>query len=268
MKGGEGRRGAMTSDLSVGMPVVLQEQDGEYHLVRVPDEEGTVEVAGVGVLSGSLFQGVGLGERVPLGRRWVRVLPVTPELAFKTLNRGPQVIRPKDASRIAHACGVGPGSRVVEGGVGSGALTAYLAFLVGLEGTVHGFDVRKDHLGIARGNLERLGLDGRVVWHEEDLAGCQASCEAFVVDVPDAKAVVPAAQRCLVLGGRLAVYTPLTSQVEEVHRALSGHAFARVRTIELLSRSWTVHERGARPSFDMLGHTGFLTFATRVGDED
>ncbi len=259
----------MTQGIDPGTPVVLDDEDGDRHLVRVPGPDETVEVASIGVLAGSLFDDATLGERLSLGRRKVLVLPVTPQLAFETLDRGPQVIRPKDAARIAHALGVRPGTRVVEGGVGTGAMTAYLASLVGDDGHVEGFEIRSDHLATARGNLSRLGLDDRVTWHQADLADADTRCEAFVVDVPDPDTVVPAAERCLLPGGRLAVYSPLVSQVETVHEALASHAFARVRSLELLERGWVVHERGARPDFDMLGHTGFMTFATRVveGDE-
>lgn len=259
----------MPEAIEPGTPVLLDAGD-ERTLVRVPEPGEAVEVDSLGVLAGSLFEDVALGERLKLGRRSVRVLPVTPEGAFETLNRSAQVIRPQDAARIAHACGVGPGTVVVEGGVGSGALTAYLAFLVGETGRVHGFEVRKDHMDTAKGNLERLGLDERVTWHAEDLAEADVDADAFVADLPDARGVLPAAARCLKPGGRLAVYAPLVSQVERAHEAIDEAPFERVRTLEQLTRDWVVHERGARPDFEMLGHTGFLTFATRVleADED
>lgn len=258
----------MGRKLEPGEPVVLDDGDGERHLVTVPETDGTVEVPGLGVLSGGLFASSELGGSLKLGRRRVHVLPVTPELAFATLERGAQVIRPQDAARIAHACGIGPGTRVVEGGVGTGALTAYLAFLVGDGGRVHGVEVRDDHLETARGNLKRLGLSERVRWHGDDLASMSQACDAFVVDVPDPAEVVEAAARCLDPGGRAAFYSPLVSQVEAVRAALGEGPFLAVRTIEQLEREWAVHERGARPSFEMLGHTGFLTFATRISTDE
>lgn len=254
----------MTRSVEPGRPVVLDDGQGGLHLVRVPKPDQTVEVDSIGVLSGSLFGEAELGGQLKLGRRTVRVLPVTPELAFETLKRGAQVIRPIDASRIAHACAVGPGSTVVEGGVGSGALTAYLAFLVGDDGHVHGYDRREDHIGTARTNVERLDLDERVTWHETDLAEARHEADAFLVDVPEPEAIVPAAEASLVPGGRVAFFSPLVSQVEAVHEALGEHAFDEPRTLEQLARDWVVHDRGARPDFEMLGHTGFLTFATRV----
>lgn len=258
----------MTTGLAPGTPVVLDDGEGDLTLVQVPGPEETVEVPGLGVLAGGLFESASLGGRLSLGRRKVLILPVTPQLAFETLERGAQVIRPQDAARIAHGCAVGPGRTVVEGGVGSGALTAYLAFLVGERGDVHGFDVRADHLGTARRNLERLAMADRVAWHEQDLGEADVPCDAFIVDVPEPAEVLPAAQRCLRPGGRLAIYSPLTSQVETAREALEAHAFAQIETVEQLDRRWIVHERGARPDFEMLGHTGFITFATRVLDDD
>lgn len=254
----------MTEPIEPGDAVVLDDGDGNRSLVRVPGPDETVQVEGVGVLAGSLFEGEVFGGRLDLGRRSFRILPVTPSLAFETLERGAQIIRPVDAARIAHALGVGPGTTVVEGGVGSGALTTYLAFLVGEEGTVHGYDVREDHLSIARRNVERLGLADRVTFHEGDLAEAEPACGAFVADVPDPAPIVEAAQRCLVPGGRVCFYNPLVSQVEAAREALARHAFGDTRTIEQLERDWVVHDRGSRPAFDMLGHTGFMTFATRI----
>lgn len=255
----------MTSPVTPGTPVVLDGEAGPA-LVEVPEPGEAVEVASMGTLAGSLFEDVALGDPLKLGRRTVRVLPVTPELAFETLLRGPQVIRPPDAARIAHATGVGPGTTVVEGGAGTGALTAYLAFLVGPAGRVHAFDTKPDHLGTARENLRRLGLDGRVTWHGADLAEADVEADAFAVDVPDPENVVPAAERCLKPGGRLAVYAPLVRQAEAARAAIVERAFERVRTVEQLSRDWVVRDHGSRPDFDMLGHTGFLTFATRVAE--
>lgn len=250
-----------------GDRIVLRGQ-GLTRLVQVPAEGETVKIEGVGVLAQDVFEGKGVGDRLTLGRNSYRLLPLAPRWVFEALNRAAQVITPKDAARIAHGCSIGPGSTVVEGGVGSGGLTTYLAHLVGGTGRVEGFDLRADHIGVARGNVDAAGLAERVTWHEGDLAEADIPCDAFIADVPDPAAVVPAAERCLVPGGSACFYNPVVSQVEAVHEALGAHAFSDVWTIELLERAWVVHERGARPDFDMLGHTGFLTFAARVHRSD
>jgi tRNA (adenine57-N1/adenine58-N1)-methyltransferase len=46
--------------------------------------------------------------------------------------------------------------------------------------------------------------------------------------------------------------------------ALERAGFADVRTVELLEREHVVREGSTRPSFEMLGHTGYLTFARKL----
>jgi tRNA (adenine57-N1/adenine58-N1)-methyltransferase len=87
--------------------------------------------------------------------------------------------------------------------------------------------------------------------------------DAAVLDIPDPEAAAAAIHASLRPGAVLAVYTPLIGQAEAASRALAAKGFLEVRTLELLERAWVVHARGTRPDFDMLGHTGFLTFARR-----
>lgn len=248
---------------SPGEPIVLK-GEGDTHLLQRPAKGETVDVDGVGVVGADLLAEVDVGDVLRLGRSRYRVLAPTPQRVFEALERGAQVIRPADAARIAHLAAIGPGSRVVEGGAGSGALSAYLAHLVGEEGHVVSVDRRKDHLDVARRNVERAGLGERVRFREAELAEAEETCDAFVVDVPSPEDIVPAAERCLPPGGRVVFFTPLVDQVQDVRRVLDRSAFAEVETLEVLERGWIVHERGARPDFDMLGHTGFLTAATRI----
>lgn len=244
-------------------PIVL-EGEGGTHLVQRPAKGDTVEIDDVGVIGADLLADVDVGDTLELGRRSYLVLEPTPQLVFRALERGAQVVRPYDAARIAHLAAVGPGWRVVEGGAGSGALTAYLAFLVGEEGRVLAVDEREDHLALARRNVERASLGDRVTFRQSRLEDVEEACDAFVVDVPSPEATVPAAERCLRPGGRVVFYNPLVDQAQAVRSALDEASFAKARTLEVLQRDWVVHDRGARPDFDMLGHTGLLTAATRV----
>lgn len=252
--------------LAPGTPVALYGGDEDVHLVQIPGDDDVVRIQGLGVLSADLFEDAGMGEVLHLGRRSVRVLPQTPDLVFLALARGAQVIGPQDAARIVHECGIGPGSVVVEGGLGSGALTSYLAHAVGPDGQIHGYELREDHAEVARSNLAAAGLMDRVEVHLEDLGKATGPCDAFIADVPSPDAVLDAATRSTRPGGRVCFYTPIVEQMEAVARGLRQGPFVRVRSFEQLERGWVVHDRGARPDFEMLGHTGFLTSATRVAD--
>ncbi|MDX1611680.1 MAG: hypothetical protein R3185_04875, partial [Candidatus Thermoplasmatota archaeon] len=139
----------MDPPLAPGTRIALLLDDGSVHLLPVPEADESLKVRGLGVLSGKLLQDARIGGLLEMGRTRARVLDPTPELIFEALSRKAQVITPPDAARIAHGTGVGPGSTVVEGGLGSGGLTTYLAHLVGEQGKVHGFDLREDHARVA-----------------------------------------------------------------------------------------------------------------------
>lgn len=256
-----------TSQRTPGEPIVLKGED-DTHLFARPEPGQTVDVDGIGIVGADLLGEVETGDRLRLGRSSYLVLEPTPQLVFEALERGAQVIRPPDAARIAHLAAIGPGSRVVEGGAGSGALTAYLAFLVGDEGRVLAVDKREDHLEIARRNVQRAGLAGPVEFRLGKLGDVDEACDAFLVDIPGPTSVIQAAERCLRPGGQVVFYNPVVDQVQAVRSRLAElDTFAQNRTLELLERDWVVHDRGARPDFSMLGHTGFLTVATRVRAE-
>jgi tRNA (adenine57-N1/adenine58-N1)-methyltransferase len=66
-------------------------------------------------------------------------------------------------------------------------------------------------------------------------------------------------------GAVVCAYLPTTVQVQQLVTALPGLGFHHVETFETLRRSWHVTERSVRPDHRMVGHTGFLTVARRVG---
>jgi tRNA A58 N-methylase Trm61 len=49
---------------------------------------------------------------------------------MEDFERGPQVILPKDSAFIVQMCEAGEGKRILEAGVGSGWLTAYMSYSV------------------------------------------------------------------------------------------------------------------------------------------
>ena len=82
----------------------------------------------------------------------VTYLALRPLLADYVLSmpRGAAVVYPKDAGQIVHMADIFPGARVVEAGVGSGALTMSLLRAVGDEGQVSSYERREDFADIAR----------------------------------------------------------------------------------------------------------------------
>jgi tRNA (adenine57-N1/adenine58-N1)-methyltransferase len=181
--------------------------------------------------------------------------------------RATQVIYPKDSARIAMLTGIGPGSRVVEVGTGSGFMTAVLAWLVGDEGRVYTYEVRRHAIETAKRNLEALGVAHRVVFHEGDarLGVEERDVDAFVVDAPDPWDLLDVAYEALRPGGVFAAYTPSVHQVHMLLEALSGHGgFVLPRVEEVLIRPWLPDPEALRPETTMVAHTGFIIAARKV----
>lgn len=201
-----------------------------------------------------------------LGTRYRIVRPSLADL-LGGVHRGAQIVTPKDALELMFLGGVAPGGRVAEAGAGSGALTIALAFAVGPHGRVTTFDRRRDFLDAARANVARAGLAARVEFRERDVArdGIDVSgATSVVLDLPEPWAVLDSARAALVPGGHVATYTPTYNQLERTVQALRAAGFDEVRALEVWERALHVGDGGTRPSFEMLGHTGFLAAGRRI----
>ena len=225
----------------------------------------------VGVVKHDDVIGAPCGAYVPVrggrGGYAVALKPTLLDFLERGFERATQVIYPKDSALIAMLLGVGPGSRVVEVGTGSGFLTAVLAWLVGDEGRVYTYEVRRRALETAKRNLERLGVAHRVVFHEADarLGVEERGVDAFVVDAPDPWNLLDVAYEALRPGGVFAAYMPSVHQVHMLLEAVRGHGgYALPRLQEVLVRQWLVDPEALRPETTMVAHTGFILAARRV----
>ncbi len=73
-----------------------------------------------------------------------------------SMPRGAAVVYPKDAAQIVAMADVFPGARVVEAGVGSGALTCSLLRAVGPHGSVSSYERRQEFADVAERNVDAV----------------------------------------------------------------------------------------------------------------
>lgn len=202
------------------------------------------------------------------GRKVYVLEPSTAELMIK-VRRRTNIIYPREAGYIITHTNIQSGSKVLETGSGSGALTIALARIVGREGKVYSFERREEHLQRAVENVRRAGLQDRVHFQLLDPAieGYPVKdMDVAVIDVPEPWTLVPAVKEALRGGGFWASLVPTVEQVVETVDALKEHGFVAVRTVELLEREILVRRGKTRPKETMIGHIGYLTFARKLRD--
>ncbi|UCF09154.1 MAG: tRNA (adenine-N1)-methyltransferase [Thermoplasmata archaeon] len=246
---------------------LLMLMDKKGNKVLVSAEPGAKKIRGLGVYDPEELIGKEFGDIVPMGNREFVILK--PSIADKVsaAERKAQIILPKDGVFIIHFCGIKSGDIVVEGGAGSGALTILLAHAVMPEGKVISYEIREDFARIAKRNVQTAGLKQYVEIEKADVTEgiSQEHVDAVVLDIPNPWDAVKNAHDALKLGGHLASYSPTVNQVEGTVRAMKECGFFGVRTVETLQREMVVGKRGTRPSFDMLGHTGYVTYGRKIG---
>jgi tRNA (adenine57-N1/adenine58-N1)-methyltransferase len=200
-----------------------------------------------------------------LGVRFTALRPLIRDRILKT-DRRTQVLYPKDIGYILTQLGVGLGSRVVEAGTGSGALTLSLADAVRPEGMVYSYEINPKFQRVAARNIERAGLMDYVELREGDVTqGIDVTdVDAMVLDMAVPWLVVPHAYDALAGGGIFVSFSPTIEQVMKTTYALDEMPFVEVGTIELMLRNITVAENKTRPQTRMLGHSGYITSARKI----
>ena len=181
-------------------------------------------------------------------------------------SRNTQIIYPKDAALIVMFSGIGPGSRVIESGTGTGSLTTALAHYVGSTGKVYTYELRSEFQKNAAKNLERSKLINNVEMKSGDvtLGYEERDVDAVILDLAVPWLVVPHAYTALKPSGILVSFSPTIDQVVKTTEALRENGFVFIETIECLMRTMQVERGKTRPNTMMTGHTGYITHARKI----
>lgn len=175
--------------------------------------------------------------------------------------RGPQVILLKDAAMMAAYSGLESGDKVVDAGTGSGWLAAYLAKVVAPNGKVTTYERRKEFIKIAKKNFELFNLKNIKIKNKDIYDGItEKNLDLITLDLQEPFKIIPYAEKALKKDGYLVVYSPQITQVIEFVNRAEKSKLKVEKIIEVMEREWKVKGKVARPEFQQLGHTGFLTF--------
>jgi tRNA (adenine57-N1/adenine58-N1)-methyltransferase len=200
-----------------------------------------------------------------LGFKFTVLQPMLRDYIMKSA-RQTQINYPKDIALMVMFSGIGPGSRVVESGTGTGALTSALAHYVRPDGRVYSYEIREEFKKTAEKNLKRAGLMAYVELKNKDITQGidEDRIDAVVLDLAVPWLVVPLAYTALKPGATITSFSPTIDQVVKTVEALRENSFVEIETIECLLRGMQIERGKTRPATLMTGHTGYLTFARKA----
>lgn len=254
----------MAKKISSMDSVVMMDHKGNKFLFLVEDK--MQKIKGLGVYNPGNLIGRNYYENIKIGNRTFSILEPSISDRLEAIERKAQIILPKDGMFIIYHCDIKSGDRVLEAGAGSGALTILLANFVRPKGKVISYENRNEHLKVVKRNLGQTGLLDHVDLKKGDVTKSirEKNLDAVILDIPNPWDAIENGYMALKPGGSLAVYTPSVNQFEKTRRIMEEYDFGEITTIETLQREMVVKDRGVRPSFHMLGHTGYVTFARKI----
>ncbi len=260
---------ARRGDFQVGEKVQLSGPKGRLHTFVL--ESGKQFHTNNGAISHDDLIGAPDGSvvRSTGGYEYLALRPLLADIVM-SMPRGAAIVYPKDAAQITIQADIFPGARVVEAGVGSGALTLWLLRAIGPTGELHSFERRQEFADIATGNVDSVFGGVPDNWHlhvgdlSDELGGVvePGSVDRVVLDMLAPWECVDAVIDALVPGGLVVCYVATVPQLSRVAEALRDTGrFTDPQASETLVRGWHVEGLAVRPDHRMVAHTGFLVQA-------
>ena len=249
-------------ELEAGEQVLLVDRKQRRYLVRLAAGAEFHTHSGILPHDQIIGEQEGIELRTASGSVFQIWRPTLSDYILK-MRRGAQVIYPKDIGTILMYADIAPGMKILETGIGSGALSlALLRF--GAE--ITGYEISEEFAERARRNvagfLGEEALDRYRVEIRDAYEGIDGSdYDRVLLDLPEPWQVAPHAIEALAPGGIILAYTPSIMQASKFREACQQHKFLAAETIEVLHRSWHIEGQAVRPDHRMVAHTGFLTKA-------
>lgn len=268
--GAESRRGLFR----VGDRVQLTDERGRINTITLA--ENGIFHTHKGLLNHSELIGQSQGVIVTnsTGQRYQALRPLLSDFVL-SMPRGAAVVYPKDAGQIVTMADIFPGARVVEAGVGSGALSISLLRAVGDQGYLHSFERREEFAQIARGNVETFFGGPHPAWRmslgdfQEEVLAVEApgSIDRVVLDMLAPWECLHAVATVLAPGGVWITYVATVTQLSRATETIRADGrFTEPEAWESMVRGWHVDGLAVRPNHRMVAHTGFLLVTRRLAE--
>lgn len=192
-----------------------------------------------------------------------------------SMPRGATVVYPKDSAQIVQVADIFPGARVLEAGVGSGALSISLLRAIGETGALHSYELRDEFADIAEANVEAFFGAQHPAWevHRGDATQLPldveepGSIDRLVLDMLAPWDCMDMVKTVLAPGGVWVSYVASVTQLSRLAEAIrASEGFTEPEAHETMLRTWHLDGLAVRPDHRMVAHTGFLLSARRLAD--
>ncbi|MDQ7832795.1 MAG: tRNA (adenine-N1)-methyltransferase [Desulfovibrionaceae bacterium] len=264
--------------LTPGDLILLVSPKGKQYLRKFDPQAKLHTQDGVIDLSQVVQAGYGGVIASHMGSLYRVLRPSTYQL-IKGVKRSTQIMYPKEIGYVLLKLGIGPGTRVVEAGSGSGGLTTALAYHVGDTGRVYTFERRQEFYELSGKNLEAAGLAHRVTRYNHDIlqgfapegmvpgdpASDPSGADALFLDVRTPWDHLEQVAAVVCPGAPVGFLLPTTNQISDLLRGMETAPFEDVEVLEILVRRYKPVADRLRPEDRMVAHTGFLVFARHAG---
>ncbi|XP_058914244.1 tRNA (adenine(58)-N(1))-methyltransferase catalytic subunit TRMT61A isoform X2 [Kogia breviceps] len=263
---------------------------GHGAMVAVRVQRGAQTQTRHGVLRHSVdLIGRPFGSKVTCGRGgWVYVLHPTPELWTLNLPHRTQILYSTDIALLTMMLELRPGSVVCESGTGSGSVSHAIIRTIAPTGHLHTVEFHQQRAEKAREEFREHRVGRWVTVRNQDVCrsgfGVSRVADAVFLDIPSPwEAVGHAWDALKVEGGRFCSFSPCIEQVQRTCQALAACGFSELSTLEVLPQVYNVRTislpapdlgaspgpdagpfRSGMPMKETVGHTGYLTFATKT----
>ena len=179
------------------------------------------------------------------------------------------VIYPKDAAQILMWADIFPGARVLEAGVGSGALTLALLRAIGPDGKLYSYERRQEFADVARRNVENFIEGEHPAWQLTvgDLVSeiRDDRLDRVILDMLAPWECIEVVGERLEPGGIVCSYVATATQLGRVTDTLRAHGgFTEPHATETTVRDWHAEGLAIRPGHGTSAHTGFLVISRRL----
>ena len=186
-----------------------------------------------------------------------------------SMPRQAAIVYPKDAAQILMRADIFPGARVLEAGVGSGALSLALLRAIGPTGRLHSYERRAEFAEVAVANVEQFFGSRHPAWTLTigDLAEVVADepVDRAILDMLAPWDCLTAVAGVLVPGGILCCYVATATQMGRIMDTVRAHGgFTEPSATEVSVRDWHAEGLAIRPGHATTAHTGFLVMTRRL----